>query len=78
MSSSLGREEMIKSLSEIVVPKLRQFNFKGSFPHFRRQTAERINLLTFQFDRSGGGFVIEIANLTALRLLGDLKLNQIS
>ena len=62
MSSSLGREEMIKSLCEIVVPKLRQFNFKGSFPHFRRQTAERINLLTFQFDRSGGGFVIEIAN----------------
>ncbi|MET4084018.1 hypothetical protein ABIB40_003991 [Pedobacter sp. UYP30] len=60
--SSLGRDEMIKSLSEIVVPKLRKFNFKGSFPHFRRQTAERINLLTFQFDRSGGGFVIEIAN----------------
>ncbi|MET4080507.1 hypothetical protein ABIB40_000447 [Pedobacter sp. UYP30] len=60
--SSLGRDEMIKNLSEIVVPKLRQLNFKGSFPHFRRQTSERINLLTFQFDRSGGGFVIELAN----------------
>jgi len=53
---------MNKNLNEIVVPALRQLNFKGLFPHFRRQTAERINLLTFQFDRSGGGFVIEIAN----------------
>ena len=60
--SSSGRDEMKKNLNEIVVPVLRQLNFKGSFPHFRRQTIERINLLTFQFDRSGGGFVIEIAN----------------
>jgi hypothetical protein len=56
------RDEMNKNLNEIVVPALRQLNFKGSFPHFRRHTTERINLLTFQFDRSGGGFVIEIAN----------------
>lgn len=60
--SSSNRDEMIKNLNEIVVPVLRQLNFKGSFPHFRRQTTDRINLLTFQFDRSGGGFVIEIAN----------------
>ena len=60
--SSVERDEMIKNLNEIVVPALRQINFKGSFPHFRRFTSERINLLTFQFDRSGGGFVIEIAN----------------
>lgn len=60
--SSSDRDEMNKNLIEIVDPILRQLNFKGSFPHFRRQTTERINLLTFQFDRSGGGFVIEIAN----------------
>jgi hypothetical protein len=60
--SSEGRDEMIKKLNEIVVPALRQLNFKGSFPHFRRLTPQRINLLTFQFDRHGGGFVIEIAN----------------
>jgi hypothetical protein len=57
-----SRKEMIKHLSEIVIPILRQKGFKGSFPHFRRVTSERINLLTFQFDRYGGGFVIEIAN----------------
>ena len=57
-----ARKEMVKSLSEIVIPVLRQKGFKGSFPHFRRLTTDRINLLTFQFDRSGGGFVIEITN----------------
>ena len=60
--SSSTRDEMIKNLNAIVVPALRQLNFKGSFPHFRRLTLDRINLLTFQFDRYGGGFVIEIAN----------------
>ena len=60
--SSSDRDEMNRNINEIVVPVLRQLNFKGSFPHFRRQTTERINLLTFQFDRNGGGFVIEIAN----------------
>lgn len=56
------RAEMINNLNKIVIPALRQLNFKGSFPHFRRMTQERINLLTFQFDKHGGGFVIEIAN----------------
>lgn len=57
-----ARKEMVKNLSDIVIPVLRQKGFKGSFPHFRRLKADRINLLTFQFDRSGGGFVIEITN----------------
>ena len=57
-----ARKEMVKNLSDIVIPVLRQKDFKGSFPHFRRLTTDRINLLTFQFDRNGGGFVIEITN----------------
>jgi uncharacterized protein DUF4304 len=56
------KKEMEKALAEIVIPVLRQIGFKGSFPHFRRFTNDRINLLTFQFDRHGGGFVIEIVN----------------
>jgi hypothetical protein len=67
--SSSERDEMIKNLNEIVIPVLRQLNFKGSFPHFRRLTIDRVNLMTFQFDRSGGGFVIEIANCNG----GDFK-----
>lgn len=54
--------KMIDSLKENVIPKLRELNFKGSFPHLRRFKNDKINLLTFQFDRNGGGFVIEIGN----------------
>jgi len=53
---------MEASLTAIVIPVLRQLGFKGSFPHFRRLASNRINLLTFQFDKNGGGFVIEISN----------------
>jgi hypothetical protein len=58
---SKERNEMIKALKNIVVPQLRERGFKGSFPHFRRATETKINLLTFQFDQRGGGFVIEIS-----------------
>jgi hypothetical protein len=57
-----SRKEMMGHLKELVIPVLRSLGFKGSMPHFRRITSQRINLLTFQFDRYGGGFVIEIAN----------------
>jgi len=51
---------MNKALKATVVPVLRNLGFTGSFPHFRRRQPKRIDLLTFQFDRYGGGFVIEI------------------
>lgn len=41
---------------------MRKLQFKGSFPHFRRAGVEQIDLVTFQFDKWGGGFCIEIAN----------------
>ncbi|UAB83773.1 DUF4304 domain-containing protein [Zunongwangia sp. SCSIO 43204] len=59
---SKERDKMIKYLKEITIPELRNRNFKGSFPHFRKIENGKTNLLTFQFDRNGGGFVIEIAN----------------
>lgn len=55
------REEMEAELKGAVVPALRLSGFKGSLPHFRRPGPNAIDLLTFQFDRSGGGFVIEIS-----------------
>ena len=59
---SESRSKMIAALEEIVVPTLRERGFKGSFPHFRRPLADRIDLLSFQFDKWGGGFLIEISN----------------
>src|SRR5690349_15884630 len=54
------RDPMIQSLRKIVIPSLKAKGFKGTFPHFRRISDTRIDLLSFQFDRYGGGFVIEI------------------
>ena len=52
---------MDDELKRAVIPKLRAAGFKGSFPHFRRVAPSSIDLLTFQFDKYGGGFVVEIA-----------------
>jgi Domain of unknown function (DUF4304) len=57
---SSGRDEMIKALKSILVPLLREKGFKGSFPHFRRILETRIDLISFFFDKYGGGFIVEI------------------
>jgi hypothetical protein len=53
---------MAASLQRIFVPILRERGFKGSLPHFRRPRTDQIDLLTFQFNRHGGSFVIEVAS----------------
>ena len=55
------RDSMDGELKTRVVPILRSSGFKGSYPHFRRPRGDALDLLTFQFDRYGGGFVIELS-----------------
>ena len=55
------RDAMLAELKRTVLPHLRSAGFKGSFPHFRRSGPNGVDLVTFQFDRRGGGFVIELA-----------------
>lgn len=57
----MTREAMKAALRATVQPALRFQGFTGSFPHFRRLAGSTIDLLTVQFDRHGGGFVIELA-----------------
>ncbi len=57
---SEARKNMSKALTAVVVPVLRERGFSGSFPHLRRIQHDRLELLTFQFDRYGGGFIIEL------------------
>ena len=52
---------MIRVLKDTVVPALTARGFQGAFPHFRRLRPDRIDLLTFQFYRSGGKFVVELS-----------------
>jgi hypothetical protein len=56
-----ARKEMIAVLKRIVVTALRHRGFTGSFPHFRRLGSKQIDLISFQFDKWGGGFVVEIS-----------------
>src|SRR5262245_34082606 len=58
---SKPRDQMIAALRDVVVPVLRDMGFSGSFPHFRRIRESQIDLLTFQFNRYGGSFVVEAA-----------------
>ena len=59
------REDMIDALRKILVPVLRQRGFTGSFPHLRRIARDRIDLVSVQFDKWGGGFVVEVAKSAA-------------
>ncbi|MFJ5771643.1 DUF4304 domain-containing protein [Psychrobacillus sp. NPDC093180] len=55
------RKMMDNALKKILVPVLRKLEFKGSFPHFRRLNENNIDLITFQFNRWGGSFIVELA-----------------
>ena len=56
-----SRPIMDRVLKEIFVAELRARGFAGSLPHFRRIRAERIDLVTLQYSRYGGEFVIELS-----------------
>jgi hypothetical protein len=55
------RELMDVALKASVVPVLRESGFTGLYPHFRRVHVTHVDLLTFQFDINGVGFVVEIS-----------------
>ncbi len=55
------RRLMTEELKKTAIPVLKQKGFKGSFPHFRRISDDKIDLLMFQFDKYGGGFIVEIS-----------------
>ncbi|WP_445002285.1 DUF4304 domain-containing protein [Exiguobacterium alkaliphilum] len=62
---SQQRKDMIAILKREVVPYLRSRQFNGSFPHFRRLQSDQIDLVTFQFNRHGGSFIIVLAQAPA-------------
>ncbi len=59
------RADMDAALKSIVVPHLRGMGFKGSLPHFHRLRGDAANLLTVQFNRYGGSFVVEVGRCAA-------------
>jgi hypothetical protein len=56
-----SRPVMDRVLKETVLPELRALGFTGSLPHLRRLRSDRIDLVTFQYSRYGGQFVVELS-----------------
>ncbi|MBS2011079.1 MAG: DUF4304 domain-containing protein [Cyanobacteria bacterium SZAS TMP-1] len=57
-----SRKDMHAALKKIVVPNLRIWTFKGTYPHFRRIGPTHTDLLGFQFDKYGlDRFIVEIS-----------------
>jgi uncharacterized protein DUF4304 len=54
------RARMMTALRSRLVAPLRERGFVGSFPHFRRPLADRIDYLNVQFQRAGGGFTLNL------------------
>src|SRR5262245_45961249 len=65
MTWSERTSQMKAALKSHVVPRLRESGFKGTFPHFRRRRAERLDLLMFQFSLYGPTVYVEIGTALA-------------
>lgn len=55
------KQHMLTALKAVFIPALRQRGFKGSLPHFYRNTPARADFVSIQFYSAGGSFVVEIA-----------------
>ena len=60
-----------KALGAHVIDPLLEAGFRGTWPHFRRPHADRIDLLTFQLDKRDGGFA-EVASAPARAIRSQL------
>ncbi len=61
MAISEETKKMRAALKEIVFPYLREQNFKGTYPHFRRIGKEKVDLMSFQSSRWSSEFTINLA-----------------
>lgn len=52
---------MKRALTKFVLGPLADAGFEGTYPHFRRTNRNQIELVSFQTDKWGGGFLIELA-----------------
>jgi hypothetical protein len=52
---------MKRALAKLVLAPLLEAGFTGSHPHLRRTVGVRMELVSFQTDKWGGGFLIELA-----------------
>ena len=56
-----NKELMRAALRRFTIPLLRERGFTGTYPHFRREKENCIELLSFQTNAWGGAFTVEVS-----------------
>lgn len=56
-----NKEHMRAALRMHTIPWLWELGFTGSYPHFRREQEDCIDLLSFQTNSYGGSFTVEVS-----------------
>lgn len=56
-----NRQIMLSALNEHTFPLLKKQGFTGKYPNFRRKTDNCIELISFQTNKWGGSFTIEVS-----------------
>ena len=56
-----NQEVMLSALREHIFPFLKEQGFTGKHPNFRRKLDSCIELISFQANKSGGSFTVEVS-----------------
>lgn len=56
-------QKMRSALLKYVIPKLTESGFVGKYPHFRKIYDDRAELLTFQSNKWGNSFTVEVSTV---------------
>lgn len=56
-----NREIMLKALKSTVIKELKAQGFAGKYPHFKKKKDDCIELITFQTNKYGGSFTVEVS-----------------
>lgn len=56
-----NRDIMLNALNSTVVKELKSQGFTGKYPHFKREKKNCIELISFQTNKYGGSFTVEVS-----------------
>ncbi len=56
-------QKMKSALNKLVIPKLLERGFEGKYPHYKKIYDDRIELLSFETNKWGNSFTVEISTV---------------
>lgn len=56
-------QKMKSALNKLVIPNLLDRGFEGKYPHYKKIYDDRIELLTFQTNKWGNSFTVEVSTV---------------